>query len=115
MNQQGGNLESYLTWNCEWHVVWRLSATESQGMSACASMNRKVNSEKNGEWETAAEVNRTAERRKGKVLRKIHRRGSLDRTRVQPDIVEHAGLETQGVLESKIHHRGSQDTSDGPE
>ena len=44
--------------------------------------------------EAAAEETRTAERRKGK-LRKIHHRGSLDRTRVQPDVVEHAGLETQ--------------------
>ena len=40
MNQQEEkNLEYYLSRNCEWHVVWRLSATESQGMSACASMN----------------------------------------------------------------------------
>ena len=66
------------------------------------------------EEEAAAEENRTAGRKRGD-LRKIHRRSSLDRTRVQPDGFEHAGLETQGVLESKIHHRGSQDTSDGPE
>ena len=60
-------------------------------------------------------MNRTAERKKGKVLRKIHHRGSQDKTEVQPDVDEHAGLETQGILESKIHHRGSQDTSNGPE
>ena len=66
------------------------------------------------EEEAAAEENRTAGRKR-EDLRKIHRRSSLDRTRVQPDGFELAGLETQGVLESKIHHRGSQDTSDGPE
>ena len=66
------------------------------------------------EEEAAAEENRTAGRKRGD-LRKIHRRSSLDRTRVQPNGFEHAGLETKGTLESKIHHRGSQDTSDGPE
>ena len=66
------------------------------------------------EEKASTKENRTAGRKRGDP-RKIHRRSSLDRTRVQPDGFEHAGLETQGVLESKIHHRGSQDTSDGPE
>ena len=74
-----------------------------------------LENEKENSRRAAAKVNRTAGRRRGGFLRKIHRRGSLDRTRVQPDIVEHAGLQTQGVLESKIHHRGSQDTLEGPE
>ncbi len=74
-----------------------------------------LENEKDNWRRAAAEMNRTAGRRRGGFLRKIPCRGSLDRTKVQPDIVEHAGLQTQGVLESKIHHRGSQDTLEGPE
>ena len=81
MNQRE-NLEDYL--KDYWRVDERRRANQSQ--------NEQVKLE--GEEEAAAEENRTAERRKGK-LRKIHHRGSLDRTRVQPDVVEHAGLETQ--------------------
>ena len=65
----------------------------THGMPCCESnWNATVKLERTGR--AAAEENRTAERRKGK-LRKIQHRGSLDRTRVQPDVVEHAGLETQ--------------------
>ena len=68
-----------------------LSAAHAMPCCEC-NWNEKVKLERKGE--AAAEETRTAERRKGK-LRKIHHRGSLDRTRVQPDVVEHAGLETQ--------------------
>ena len=61
MNQQEEkNLEHYLTRNCEWHVVWRLSATECWEMSACASMLEKVSSGRIREGKNAAEVYRTA-------------------------------------------------------
>ena len=54
-------------------------------------------------------------RKKGGTLRQPFRRGSLDRTGVQPDIDEHASLKAQRVHGSKAHRSGSQDTSDGPE
>ena len=51
-------------------------------MSADALMpwNEKENSR--GEGEAAADENRTAERKKGRFLRKIHHRGSQDKTEV---------------------------------
>ena len=52
----------------------------TQGMHCCESnWNEKVNLERKGE--AAAEENRMAERRKG-ILRKIHHRGSQDKTEV---------------------------------
>ena len=41
MNQEEEKktLEPYLAQNFEWHVVWRLSATECWEISACALMN----------------------------------------------------------------------------
>ena len=52
----------------------------THGMHCCESnWNEKVKLERKGE--AAAEENRTAERRKGK-LRKIHHRGSQDKTEV---------------------------------
>ena len=79
MNQREKNLESYLSFACEWHVCWRQSATQRQETSACALMNRKVISVRNWGRNAAAEVNRTAERKKGTIPEsKIHRRGSQD-------------------------------------
>ena len=51
-------------------------------MSATHAMpwNEKENSR--GEGEAAAEENMTAERKKGRFLRKIHHRGSQDKTEV---------------------------------
>ena len=76
-------------------------------------MNQKVSSGKIGE-RVAAEGTRTAERKKGRVLRQISRRGSQD-TSDGPEKNEHASHEAQGVHGSKAHRSGSQDTSDGPE
>ena len=91
MNHQEKNLENDQLVNCERHVVERLSANRKQHLWR----ELEIEKEKLGrKREAAAEGTRMADRRKGK-LRKIHHRGSLDRTRVQPDVVEHAGLETQ--------------------
>ena len=73
-----------------------------------------LENEKENSRRAAAEVNRTAGRRRGGFLRKIHHRGSQD-TWDGPERNELVGLETQGVHESKIHRRGSQDTLEGPE
>ena len=79
MNQGEKNLESYLSCVCEWHVVWRQSATQRQETPACALRNGKVISERNWGRKATAEVNRTAERKDGRIHEsKIHRRGSQD-------------------------------------
>ena len=108
MNQSEGNLEHDRLVNFERHVVERQFANQEQRLW------RELEIEKKYSRRAAAEENRTAGRKRERVLRKIHHRGSQD-TFYGPDVVEHAGLETQGVLESKIHHRGSQDTFDGPD
>ena len=79
MNQWEKNLESYLSCVCEWHVVWRQSATQLQETLACALRNEKVLSERSWGRKAAAEVNRTAGRKEGRIHEsKIHRRGSQD-------------------------------------
>ena len=101
MNHQGKNLEKMPDSEIvEWHVCEKQFANQNE--------KGKMNSRR-----AAAEGTRTAGRRRGGFLRKIHRRGSQD-TLDGPDRNELAGLETQGN-ESKIHHRGSQDTLEGPE
>ncbi len=109
MNQTERNLEYDQLVNCERHVVERQSANRQQHLWRELEIEKEQLERKR---EAAAEETRTAERKKGRFLRKIHHRGSQDKTEVQPDIDEHAGLETQGILVSKIHHRGSQDKTD---
>ena len=75
MNHQEKNFEYYRLVNCERHVVERLSAGRKQHLWR----ELEIEKEKLGrKREAAAEGTRTAGRRRGGFLRKIHRRGSQD-------------------------------------
>ncbi len=87
MNQSEGNLEHDRLVNFERHVVERQFANQEQRLW------RELEIEKKYSRRAAAEENRTAGRKRERVLRKIHHRGSQD-TFDWPDVDDHVGLGT---------------------